>query len=71
MELAPIVGLADAIVDLVSSGETLRANKLKPVEEIMPISSRLIISASSLKLKRDIIKPLIDGFRDFSLNKVS
>jgi ATP phosphoribosyltransferase len=71
MELAPIVGLADAIVDLVSSGETLRANKLKPVEEIMAISSRLIVSASSLKLKRDIIKPLIDGFRDFSLNKVS
>ena len=52
MELAPLVGLADAIVDLVSSGETLRANKLRAVEEIAPISSRLIVNQVALKLKR-------------------
>ncbi|WP_374564254.1 ATP phosphoribosyltransferase, partial [Nitrosomonas sp.] len=48
MELAPLVGLADAIVDLVSSGNTLKANHLKAVEEIMPISSRLIINQAAL-----------------------
>jgi ATP phosphoribosyltransferase len=63
MELAPLVGLADAIVDLVSSGNTLRANQLKPVEEIMPISARLIVNQAALKLKRLEIQPLIDAFR--------
>ena len=63
MELAPLVGLADAIVDLVDTGNTLRANKLKVVEEIMPVSSRLIVNPASLKLKRDAIAPLIDSFR--------
>jgi len=63
MELAPLVGLADAIVDLVDTGNTLRANKLKVVEEIMPISSRLIVNPASLKLKRDAIAPLIEAFR--------
>jgi len=63
MELAPLVGLADAIVDLVSSGGTLRANDLVEVEEIMPISSRLIINQASLKLKRDLIQPLLDTFQ--------
>ena len=62
MELAPLVGLADAIVDLVSSGGTLRANHLKAVEEIMPISSRLIVNQASLKLKRSQIQPIIDSF---------
>jgi ATP phosphoribosyltransferase len=62
MELAPLVGLADAIVDLVDTGNTLRANRLRPVEEIMPISSRLIINQAALKLKRGEIQPLIDGF---------
>ena len=52
MELAPLVGLADAIVDLVDTGNTLRANKLKVVEEIAAISSRLIVNPASLKLKR-------------------
>ena len=60
MELAPLVGLADAIVDLVSSGATLRANNLEEVEEIMPISSRLIVNQASLKVKRDLIQPLLD-----------
>ena len=63
MELAPLVGLADAIVDLVSSGGTLRANNLEEVEEIMPISSRLIVNQAALKLKRDLIQPLLDAFR--------
>lgn len=62
MELAPLVGLADAIVDLVSSGNTLRANQLVAVEEIMPISSRLIVNQASLKLKRSRIQPLLDDF---------
>ncbi|MFN5802595.1 MAG: ATP phosphoribosyltransferase, partial [Burkholderiales bacterium] len=51
MELAPLVGLADAIVDLVSSGGTLRANDLVEVETIMPISARLIVNPAALKLK--------------------
>ena len=62
MELAPLVGLADAIVDLVDTGNTLKANKLRVVEEIMPVSSRLIVNPASMKLKRDSIAPLIDAF---------
>jgi ATP phosphoribosyltransferase len=62
MELAPLVGLADAIVDLVDTGNTLRANRLVAVEEIMPISSRLIVNPASLKLKRDAVQPVIDAF---------
>jgi ATP phosphoribosyltransferase len=63
MELAPLVGLADAIVDLVDTGNTLKANKLRVVEEIMPVSSRLIVNPASLKLKREAIAPLIEAFR--------
>lgn len=62
MELAPLVGLADAIVDLVSTGGTLRANKLEAVEEIMPISSRLIVNQAAFKLKRALLQPIIDSF---------
>ena len=62
MELAPLVGLADAIVDLVSSGGTLKANNLRAVEEIMPISSRLIVNRAALKLKRDLLQPVLDAF---------
>ena len=62
MELAPLVGLSDAIVDLVSSGGTLKANNLKAVEEIMPISSRLVVNQASLKLKRVVLQPMIDAF---------
>ena len=61
MELAPLVGLADAIVDLISTGSTLKANDLVEVETIMPISSRLIVNPAALKLKRDALKPLIDA----------
>ncbi|MCB1985505.1 MAG: ATP phosphoribosyltransferase [Burkholderiales bacterium] len=62
MELAPLVGLADAIVDLVSTGSTLKANNLRAVEEIMPISSRLIINQAALKLKRKTIQPILNAF---------
>jgi len=61
MELAPLAGLADAIVDLVSTGRTLQANDLVAVEEIMPISARLIVNPGALKLKRDLAKPLVDA----------
>jgi ATP phosphoribosyltransferase len=62
MELAPLVGLADAIVDLVSSGNTLKANNLVAVEDIMPISSRLIVNQAALKMKRELLQPVIDAF---------
>ncbi|HEU4351019.1 MAG TPA: ATP phosphoribosyltransferase [Burkholderiales bacterium] len=62
MELAPLVGLADAIVDLVSTGRTLKANGLVAVEEIMAVSARLIVNQAALKTKRAELQPLIDGF---------
>ena len=62
MELAPLVGLAEAIVDLVSTGHTLKANGLHAVEEIAPVSARLIVNQAALKLKRDAVQPLLDAF---------
>jgi ATP phosphoribosyltransferase len=62
MELAPLVGLADAIVDLVSTGRTLKANGLVAVEELMPVSARLIVNQAALKTKRAELQPLIDAF---------
>ncbi len=62
MELAPLAGLADAIVDLVSTGGTLKANKLVAVEDIMGISSRLVVNQASLKVKRETLQPIIDAF---------
>ena len=62
MELAPLTGLADAIVDLVSTGKTLKANRLKAVEEIAPLSARLIVNQAALKVKRAAIQPLIEAF---------
>ena len=62
MELAPLVGLADAIVDLVSTGNTLRANHLVEVERIMDISSRLIVNQAALKLKQEPIRNFINAF---------
>lgn len=62
MELAPLTGLADAIVDLVSTGNTLKANDLIEVEPIMEISSRLIVNRAAMKLKREKIQPLIEAF---------
>ena len=61
MELAPLTGLADAIVDLVSTGKTLLANRLREVEPFMDISSRLVVNQAALKLKRDRLRPLIDA----------
>ena len=61
MELAPLAGLADAIVDLVSTGSTLKANKLVAVEDIMPISSRLVVNQAALKVKREVLQRIIDA----------
>jgi ATP phosphoribosyltransferase len=61
MELAPLTGLADAIVDLVSTGSTLKANHLVEVEEIMPISARLVVNQAALKLKREPLRRIIDA----------
>ena len=62
MELAPLTGLADAIVDLVSTGNTLKANHLVEVERIMDISSRLVVNQAALKLKQAAIRPILDAF---------
>ena len=61
-ETLPLTGLADANVVLVSTGNTLKANKLVEVEEIMQISSRLVVNQASLKLKREALRSLIDAF---------
>ena len=62
MELAPLVAMADAIVDLVSTGSTLKANNLIEVEEIMQISSRLVVNQAALKTKASALAPLIEAF---------
>ncbi len=62
MELAPLIGMADAIVDLVSSGNTLKANNLVEIEQIMPISSRLVINQGALKLKQKEMRHLLETF---------
>ncbi len=66
MELAPLVGLADVIVDLVSTGNTLKANNLVEVEKIQEITSRLIVNQASLKLKRQLLQPIMDAFKKAS-----
>ena len=63
MELAPLVGLADAIVDLVSTGNTLKANQLLEVEHIMPVSARLAVNQAALKTKGDRLRPLLDRLK--------
>ena len=62
MELAPLTGLADAIVDIVSTGNTLRANHLVEVDHIMDISARLVVNQAALKLKREPIRRIIEAF---------
>ena len=62
MELAPLVGLSDAIVDLVSTGNTLIANNLIEVEHIMDISSRLVVNQAALKMKRERLQPILEAF---------
>ena len=64
MELAPLTGLADAIVDLVATGRTLRENGLVAVEEILPVSARLIVNQAALKTKRAALQPLIEAFAE-------
>ena len=64
MELAPLTGLADAIVDLVSTGSTLKANNLIEVERIMDISSRLVVNQAALKMKQAALRRIIDAFSD-------
>jgi ATP phosphoribosyltransferase len=67
MELAPLTGLADAIVDLVSSGSTLKANGLVEVEKIVDISSRLVVNQAALKLKRELVWPLVQALERAAL----
>ncbi len=69
MELAPLVGLSDAIVDLVSTFSTLRANNLVEVEHIMDISSRLVVNKAALKLKRERLQPILEAFERASKRK--
>jgi ATP phosphoribosyltransferase len=64
MELAPLTGLADAIVDLVSTGNTLKANQLVEVEQIMDISARLVVNQTALKLKQARIRHIIDAMAE-------
>lgn len=64
MELAPLVGLADLIVDVVDTGATLRANGLEPLEELAQISSRLIVNRASMKIHHNRILPIIDKIRE-------
>lgn len=61
MELAPLTGLAEAIVDLVSTGNTLKANDLVAVEEVAQVSARLIVNQAAFKLKRAAIQPMLDA----------
>jgi ATP phosphoribosyltransferase len=69
MELGPLVGLSDAIVDLVSTGSTLRANNLVEVEHIMDISSRLVVNQAALKLKRERLQPILAAFETASQSR--
>jgi ATP phosphoribosyltransferase len=62
MELAPLVGLADVIVDLVSTGGTLKANGLKEVETIVDVSARLIVNQAALKTRPESLRPLMETF---------
>ncbi|AKJ94212.1 ATP phosphoribosyltransferase catalytic subunit [Thioalkalivibrio versutus] len=64
MELAPLVGLADYIVDLVDTGNTLKANGLEPLELITPISSRLIVNQAAMKMRHRTIQNLVEGLRE-------
>ncbi|MCD7948567.1 MAG: ATP phosphoribosyltransferase [Oscillospiraceae bacterium] len=60
VELAPLLGLADGIVDIVETGATLRANGLVPIEDVAPVSARLVVNTASMKLKRAQITDLIE-----------
>jgi len=64
MELAPLVGLADLIVDLVESGNTLKANGLVPLEHVADISSRLVVNKASWKMKHATVMSLLQELRE-------
>ena len=66
MELAPLVGLSDCIVDLVNTGSTLRANGLKEIETIAPISARLIVNKAAMKMKHALIRPWLARFKELA-----
>jgi ATP phosphoribosyltransferase len=63
MELAPIVGLADIIVDVVQTGSTLKANGLVPLEHMADISSRMIVNSASMKMKHEILSDLLEKIK--------
>jgi ATP phosphoribosyltransferase len=69
MELAPLVGLADCIVDLVDTGNTLKANDLEPRELIMNISSRLVVNKAAMKMKHEAISALLTQFEKTLANR--
>ncbi|MBC7500757.1 MAG: ATP phosphoribosyltransferase [Herminiimonas sp.] len=71
MELGPLVGLSDAIVDMVSTGNTLRANNLVEVEHIMEISARLVVNQAALKLKRERLQPILEAFEKAANQKAA
>lgn len=71
VELACLAGLADAVVDIVETGSTLKANDLQEVALIMRSSARLVVNHAALKLKRDTLRPLIDALRALSLSPAS
>jgi len=64
IELAPLVGLADRIVDLVSTGETLRQNNLVEVQDVMEVTARLVVNRASMKIKAERLVPLIEALRE-------
>ena len=71
MELGPLTGLSDVIVDIVESGRTLAENGLEVLEEICPVSARLVVNQVSLKTRNDEIKRIIDGLRELLEGKES
>ncbi len=64
MELAPILDLADRIVDIVDTGKTLKANGLEPLELIAPVSARLVVCKAAMKMKHGLIQPLLEQLAD-------
>jgi ATP phosphoribosyltransferase len=64
IELAPLVGLADRIVDLVSTGETLRQNNLVEVQDVMQVTARLVVNRASMKIKAERLVPIIEAIRE-------
>ena len=65
IELAPIVGLSEVIVDIVETGSTLRENGLKVLEEVCPLSARMVVNQVSMKMEDERIRKLITGLRNF------